>query len=195
MVYIKSLCAICLLLISHSLQATQMPPNYEVVTPYAWPEMNYEDSRGDAQSLNALTGNFVILTFWAPWCPSCVGEMPSLNQMSQYFNDRNLKVVMVARDAKGQFSPKDYFLKKGFYYLDLLLDMDGKSFDAVGVKGLPTTYIINPDGRVVGKLVGALKWDSRESLAFIEAHLDGRISYEVSWFTKIKNFFKSLFGY
>jgi peroxiredoxin len=116
-------------------------------------------------TLGELRGKVVVLNFWATWCAPCVEEMPSLVQLQQRFKDKGLTVVGISIDADGDAYHK--FLKD--YKVDFLTvrDPDQKTANLYGTFKWPETYIIDRDGIVRRKFIGAVEWSQPEIVDFL----------------------------
>jgi len=122
---------------------------------------------GRKVSLKDLRGKAVFLNFWATWCPPCVVEMPSMEALHKRFKGKGL-VVLAVNDAEN-VNKVGSFIKKRGYTFHVLLDSDGLVTDgSYRVVGLPTTYLIDSNGMVVGKAEGVRAWDSPESFRLME---------------------------
>ncbi|MBA3912801.1 MAG: TlpA family protein disulfide reductase [Acidobacteriales bacterium] len=123
---------------------------------------------GDADrkvALHDLKGQVVILNFWATWCPPCVEEMPSLVQMQQRLKDKGVTVLAVSLDADEDAYHK--FLKDHGVNLLTVRDPDQKSNNLYGTFKYPETYIIDRNGVVRRKFIGAVDWSTPEIVDFI----------------------------
>jgi cytochrome c biogenesis protein CcmG, thiol:disulfide interchange protein DsbE len=116
-------------------------------------------------SLSDLHGKVVVLNFWATWCSPCVEEMPSLVQLQERFKDKGVTVVGVSIDVDGDAYHK--FLKD--YKIDFLTvrDPDQKTSSLYGSFKWPETYIIDRDGIVRRKFIGAVEWSQPEIVDFL----------------------------
>lgn len=116
-------------------------------------------------SLSELRGKVVVLNFWATWCPPCVDEMPSLVQMQQRLKDKGVEVLAVSVDADEGAYHK--FLKD--HNIDLLTvrDVDQKSNNLYGTFKFPETYIIDRNGILRRKFIGAVNWNTPEITEFL----------------------------
>lgn len=122
---------------------------------------------GKRVSLKDFKGKAVFLNFWATWCPPCTIEMPSIEALHKRFKDKGLIVVAI-NSEEGVKKVNSFIKKKGYTFL-VLLDTDGRvTSDFYRAIGLPTTYLIDRQGMVVGKAEGAREWDSEESIRLIE---------------------------
>jgi len=127
---------------------------------------------GRETTLAAFQGRVVLLNFWATWCAPCVREMPSLDRLQAKLKEDGLEVVAVSQDFAGMDLVGPFFERLGLGNLDIYLDSDGALGKAFGLVGLPTTLLIDREGRVVGGLEGPAEWDSDEAVALIRHYLE-----------------------
>lgn len=129
--------------------------------PQPAPELSFTDLDGKTASLADFKDKLLVLNLWATWCGPCLEEMPALEQLQVNLPDK-LVVIAVSEDRGGAKVVKPFLdklgLKKVKIYLDPKSDV-GHAFDA---RGLPTSIVIGPDGKVLGKVEGAADWDSVE---------------------------------
>lgn len=103
-------------------------------------------------SLNDFRGHFLILNFWASWCPPCRKEMPALASVAHQLAGR---VDFVGLDTQDERSAGLAFAKSTNVHYPLAFDT-AAVWSSYGVYGLPTTFFISPSGRILGKQVGGL---------------------------------------
>ncbi|HEY6085475.1 MAG TPA: TlpA disulfide reductase family protein [Nitrospira sp.] len=126
---------------------------------------------GEALRSRDLTGKVVLLNFWATWCGPCKEEMPSLARLQAQFDPARVRVVTVTADMHVQ-GIKQFLTHLGIN-LPVLFDEDQEVSRSFMVRGLPTTVLIAPDGRPLGRAVGPRAWDSDESVALVRHVLGG----------------------
>jgi peroxiredoxin len=116
-------------------------------------------------ALRDLHGKLVVLNFWATWCGPCVEEMPSLVQLQRRFADKGVAVVGISIDVDGDAYHK--FLKD--YKIDFVTvrDPDQKTSSVYGSFKWPETYIIDRNGIVRRKFIGAVDWSQPEIVDFL----------------------------
>lgn len=113
---------------------------------------------GEARTQADYRGRVVLLNFWASWCPPCREEFPSLLRLQKNMADASFTVLAVAvRD--GDEAVAD-FLAGGRPPFDVLLDRDGAVAAAWHAAGVPVTYLLDRQGRMLAGKVGSLQWDS-----------------------------------
>jgi peroxiredoxin len=137
------------------------------------PDFTLSDDRGAPVSVDAFDGQLLLINFWATWCAPCVEEMPSLERLSIDLKGQGLRVVAASMDVKGAEQVKPFLEKHGLSEMTVLLDRRTKLGQAFGIQGLPTTYLIDRQGRVVGSYQGSAEWDSEAAKALIRFYLDG----------------------
>jgi thiol-disulfide isomerase/thioredoxin len=117
------------------------------------PDFALKDLDGNVVRLADLRGSVVIVDFWATWCPPCRLSLPHLQAISDEYGARGVKVVAIAMDDQGASVVRPYLAKNNLTFTVVLPDAQvDQAFG--GVRGLPTTFIIGPDGKIFKKLVG-----------------------------------------
>lgn len=141
---------------------------FELDKPVAAPPIPVVSKDEGPITLDRFRGKFVVLNFWATWCGPCIRELPSLNRLNAQFAGDDFAVVLISQD-RGGFKQTDRFLKKlKIDIADRFIDEKLKFSRAIGVKSLPTTILLGPDGNEVGRLIGSAEWDEPEAIALIE---------------------------
>lgn len=125
------------------------------------------DLTGKQQDFSQFQGQALVINFWASWCPPCRKELPSLNQAQARLKDANIQMLAVNigdKPAAVQQFLADYPIE-----FRVWLDENASSFKAWAVKGLPTTLLIQKDGKVRERIVGERDWADENLLAQIRA--------------------------
>jgi peroxiredoxin len=126
---------------------------------------NLEGIDGKKVSLGDYKGKFVLLNFWATWCAPCRKEMPAMSNLHNEFGADALEVVGV--HVGPSLAGVKKFLEAVPVSFTILMDKD-MSLASWGVQGLPTTFLINPEGKLIYKAVGEREWDSPEMMKFLK---------------------------
>lgn len=123
------------------------------------------------RSMNEFRGKWVVLNFWATWCPPCREEMPSLDRLQAAMPD--IAVVPVATGRNDPAGMERFWAEAGIANLEILRDPKSGLAHAMGVIGLPVTVIVNPEGAEVARLIGDAHWDAPEAQAVLKALMTG----------------------
>ena len=116
-------------------------------------------------SLHDFRGQVVVLNFWATWCPPCVEEMPSLVEMQRRMKNKGVTVVAVSVDVDQ--NAYQQFRKDHNVNLLTVRDPNQKSSNLYGTFKFPETYVIDRQGVMRRKFIGAVEWTSPEITDFL----------------------------
>ncbi len=121
---------------------------------------------GQSYNLQEDKGQVLLINFWATWCPPCIAEMPDFQEL---YNDygQNVRFFFVARDREDKVGR---FLQKKNYELPVYYER-GLVPKQLYYGGLPTTFIIDRDGRIVVSKVGTANWNSTETRQLLDSLL------------------------
>jgi len=122
-------------------------------------------------TLANFKGRGLVVNFWATWCLPCVREMPSLDRLAKVLKGSGIEVVAISEDRKALEKVPPFFADRGIKNLDLYFDVRGALSRQLGADGLPTTVLITPDGEILGRVMGALEWDSQEIEGYLRKSL------------------------
>ena len=131
------------------------------------PNFTLKNLDGKEINLNQFRGKHVLINFWATWCGPCKIEMPSLEALYERFKDRNFVLLAISNDMFGANIVKP-FVKAHKINFTVLLDQRLKVSNAFGVVSLPTTFMIDPQGKIIGALFGAEDWATPSNILYFE---------------------------
>ncbi|MDP1645101.1 MAG: TlpA disulfide reductase family protein [Thiobacillus sp.] len=157
-------CVMSLLLTSGTQAA-----GFEARAATAAPGLKAQDLSGAPKTLADYRGKVVLLNFWASWCPPCLREMPSMEQLRVKMAGRPLTIV--ALDSAETPDEVNAYLSRMKLGFPILLDPDGSNTKRWNVFALPTTFLLDAEGRVRYVLTGPTEWDEGEALGVIESLL------------------------
>ncbi|MGD8484072.1 MAG: TlpA disulfide reductase family protein, partial [Thioalkalispiraceae bacterium] len=162
------LLSVCLQISSASATEPQTLPRLE--KPFKAPDFNLQAEDGRHYRLSDFHGKVVVLNFWATWCPPCREEMPAMERLWQKVKDKNIVLlgINVGEDADTIFE----FTGQYPVSFPLPMDSDGKVIEQYPIKGLPTTYIVNPQGMVTHRAVGSREWDQAWLVKILQGLLE-----------------------
>ncbi len=135
--------------------------------PVAAPAFTLQTLDGHEVTLDDFRGNYLLVNFWATWCGPCKVEMPSLELLYRKFKERNLKVIAVSNDIFGVQVVEPYIQAQNFTFT-VGLDPQLKVSNQFGVISLPTTFLIDPQGQIIGVLNGAENWSDPKTLLYFD---------------------------
>lgn len=162
--------------LASTLPATAAPPPLgHLMTPIepivAAADFSLPDIDGDPHALQDFRGKVVMLNFWASWCPPCRREMPSMERLYQKFNEQGLVIIAINQwedpDLVFEFTGR-LSLEPTF---PVLLDRESHVSEQYGVKGLPTTFLIDRNGNLRYRAMGGRDFDHPEVEKLIESLL------------------------
>jgi peroxiredoxin len=162
--------AVCLPVVLALLALAACSDDLVVLRPgEAAPDFQLESLERGPVSLAGLRGRLVMVRFWADWCKSCRTEMPLIEEKYRAYHDRGFEVLAVnvrqSEETAGRFARE-----VGITY-PVLLDRDGAQAGAWGVIGLPTTFLIDREGKILEEIIGDM---NRRSLGeLLDPHFDG----------------------
>ncbi|WP_020590937.1 TlpA family protein disulfide reductase [Kiloniella laminariae] len=130
--------------------------------PVPVPIESFEDEEGNLRSLKDFEGQVLLLNFWATWCPPCIKEMPDLDKLQAELGNVSFRVVTLSEDRGGLKQVVPFLNDNALKNLPPYVDVKGRVARAFGLKGLPSTYLINKEGLIVGALIGPFEWSAPE---------------------------------
>jgi thiol-disulfide isomerase/thioredoxin len=116
-------------------------------------DWNLKDKDGAHYTLSNLRGKWVLVNFWAPWCPSCIQEIPEFNTLQQQRKD--LQIIGVAVMYKSQMEVLNKITKYSISFPTVFGNEDTAG-DFGGLGGMPTSFLYSPSGQLVGHHQGPL---------------------------------------
>lgn len=127
--------------------------------------ITFQDGNGNVVALNDLKGKVVFINFWATWCPPCIAELPSIDKLYQQFKD-NDAIVFAMVDVDGQYEKSKQFMQNKNLDLPVHKAIGKIPADWLG-NAIPTTLIIDKQGRIAAKHEGMADYSRPEVVAFI----------------------------
>lgn len=137
--------------------------------PLDLPAFTFAGADGKPKSLADFKGKVVLLNIWATWCVPCREEMPTLDKLETKLGGKDFAVVAVNTDKGGTEKAAAFLKETGASRLALYTDPPGKLFSELKAVGMPTTLIIDRNGKEIARLAGPADWASPEAIAVIEA--------------------------
>jgi thiol-disulfide isomerase/thioredoxin len=136
-------------------------------------EIRLKDLNGKPVSLSDFRGKIVFLNFWTTWCYACRIEMPDMEKLHQKF--KNTDFAMVTINLQESVSQVKQFFKDFKLTFTALLDSDGGVGAHFMITAIPTTFILDKKGIIIGKVMGPREWDSKAAIALFENLIDNDV--------------------
>jgi thiol-disulfide isomerase/thioredoxin len=142
-----------------------LPKGILQLTPHAAPVIELQDMDGETYALTEDRGHWVFVHFWASWCGPCRKEMPAIQRMYDRLEPAGLKLALIntAEDEDTIF----IFLSALAPELRPLMDRDGQTTERWQPRGLPATYLVDPQGKVRFQALGGRPWDTEPYIRFL----------------------------
>ena len=129
-------------------------------------EFSLPDLKGDMTSFSEYRGKVVFLNFWATWCKPCEEEMPSMQHLYETLQKRDFVMVAISVDKEDTDVIQEFVDEYGLTF-EVLHDRKGRIKEAYKTTGVPETYIIDQNGVIAEKVMGARKWENAYAIKTI----------------------------
>ena len=139
--------------------------------PQPLPEIRFQDGDGKPYTLSDFRGKVVLLNVWATWCAPCRKEMPELAGLQEKLGSDDFEVVAISVDRKGAATSGAFLVDNGAVALKLYVDPSALVLDKLKAIGLPASYLIDRQGREIGRLFGPAAWNGPDAERLIRAAL------------------------
>ena len=140
--------------------------------PKPLPELAFTDAEDKPLKLADYKGKTVLLNFWATWCAPCVKEMPSLDRLQAEMGKDKFVVLPLSLDGPSRPKVAPFYADRKLANLGIYFDKGKKVLGALDVSVLPTSILIDAQGRELGRLEGEADWDKPEALALMKAAVE-----------------------
>lgn len=124
------------------------------------------DLNGNQVNLEDHRGKIVFLNFWATWCPPCREEMPAMEKLHNRFKKDDF--IILAIDLQENRQQVKRFKERFKLTFTILLDSEGKVGSMYGIRSIPTTYLVDRKGYLIGGALGARDWASDDAIKLFE---------------------------
>lgn len=144
-------------------------------------DTRFYDRQNQQTSIRTYRGKVVLVNFWASWCLPCLAEMPSLDQLAHDHPNDDLAILPISIDEDGLLAAIPFYHRLRLENLDLFVDPNGETAytdhdnqnDAeFALYGLPITYALDREGRILGYVTGLVDWQSDDAADFIDRLLE-----------------------
>jgi len=130
----------------------------------------FEDFSGNEINLNNYLGKLIIVNFWATWCTPCKKEMPSLDNLYQDNNFKNLQVFAVNMEQPNTLKTKKFFSDLNIKKLEIFFDRNLNFVKEFKLRGVPTTILINKKGEEFARIIGEVNFQDKKFLKWLSKY-------------------------
>ena len=162
---------ILLLLISKTLLADEDFSKNIVIydKPKVINQLKFKDLNLQVVDLTNKKGNIMILNFWATWCAPCRREMPSLEKLAHQYPE--IKVFAINMEKPNKLKAQDFFKFIGVLSLDIYFDPELKLVKQFKMRGLPTSILIDKEGKEFGRIVGEIDFTDKNFIRLLKKYI------------------------
>lgn len=145
------------------------PQGFKLLSePQRLPEVGFTDGEGNLLNFADFEGRVILVNVWATWCPPCRKEMPTLDRLQAELGGPEFEVLALSIDQAGVDVVKEFFAEINVQHLSTYIDETGQAAVTLGAVGVPTTLLLDRQGREIGRLVGEAEWDTPEMVSFLK---------------------------
>ena len=137
--------------------------------PKPLPDLEFLDASDKPMRLADLTGKARLINLWATWCGPCVKEMPSLDRLQAALPKDKFVVLPISLDGPSKAKVAPFYKERKLANLGIYYDKGRKAMSVLDVSLLPTSILVDPAGRELGRLEGDADWDTPEGIALMKA--------------------------
>lgn len=137
--------------------------------PVTLPDLAFSGPDGLARTLADYRGRYVLVNVWATWCAPCRDELPTLDALQRALGGPEFEVIALSIDTGRRTAVERLFEEVSMAELEVLIDDTGSAMRDLGLYALPTTLLIDGDGREVGRKIGPAFWGGPAAIDFFEA--------------------------
>ena len=132
--------------------------------------LTFLDDRNNQIDLNEFEGNLILLNFWATWCAPCKEEMPSLDNLQSYKSLNNLKIFPINVGQDNIEKSLNFFKDLKIKNLDIYFDNPRTLAKKLGLRGLPTSILINKDGLEFARVIGSIDFNDKIFIEWLSTY-------------------------
>ena len=153
--------------------ASQMSKIIEQMPAYTPEDVPIFDSENKQHFLEEYEGKTVLLVFWATWCAPCVSEMNDLDMLQKDFRKLPFLILPISEDYVGVEHVSAFYKTNNLRHLPVMYDYKNALFKSFDIVGLPTSILVNAEGMVVARFVGAINWYDDNVRAILLKYISG----------------------
>ena len=130
-------------------------------------DLTFLNSKKEQINLNDFKGKLILLNFWATWCAPCKEEMPSLDLLDKKANLDNLRIFPINVGQESEEKAINFFNDLKIKNLDTYFDSPITLAKKFGLRGIPTTILLNKDGLEFARIIGSINFENEEFIRWL----------------------------
>ena len=138
--------------------------------PKAYDNVIFLDKKDKRINLNEFNGNLILLNFWATWCEPCKEEMPSLDRLQINEDLSNLKVFVINISKESINKIDSFFNDLNIKNLEPYLDAPITLAKTFGLRGVPTSILIDKEGKEFARIIGSIDFDDKNFIGWLKTY-------------------------
>ena len=150
----------------------ERPPIDNLVIDTPMPAITLTELDGTGTTLEAYRGRLVLINVWATWCKSCRWELPDLQALSDSLDPERFAVIGMAVD-EDEYQLREFILDKNLTFTNYFDGKTRQAFDVMGLRLLPYTLLVAPDGKFLHRVPGSRDWGGEEVREALESAYNG----------------------
>ena len=155
---------------SHASEKPDIKNLVLIKNPKIYEDVIFKDINQKNVNLDDFKGKLVILNFWATWCAPCKEEMPSLDNLQSNSNLDNLKIFPINIGQENISKSKLFFKQLNIKNLDIYIDSSITLAKKFALRGVPTTILINKDGKEFARIMGSINFNDKEFVNWLKTY-------------------------
>ena len=132
--------------------------------------LTFLDDKNKTLDIDEYKGNLILLNFWATWCAPCKEEMPSLDLLQTHDKLNNLKIFAINVGKDNFKKSKKFFEDLKIKNLKLYFDSPNTLAKKLGLRGIPTTILLNKDGLEFARIIGSMDFENDEFIDWLSSY-------------------------
>jgi len=131
--------------------------------------IDFVGPEGGFASWDDFKGEYLLVNFWATWCPPCVVELPSLDKLAKRFDGKGLNVIAISIDSMRSHEDIKLFLEnRGIGEFAMYFDQNQEIQNKIYMRGIPTSILLDPQGNILNIFEGDARWNASSAIEFFE---------------------------
>ena len=130
--------------------------------------LTFLDNKDNSLNLSDYKGKLILLNFWATWCAPCKEEMPSLDLLQTNKSLNNLKIFAINVGQDNIEKASNFFQDLNIENLDVYFDSPVTLAKKFGLRGIPTSILLNKDGLEFARIVGSINFEDRKFIDWLK---------------------------